>query len=106
MSNVYPVSDRPHLVPSLALALIDVHPKNIRFCGGGALVAKPPTNPNCQPHTPEPTGYFAWHEWAERMTKTHKQIRCPGCGLWAIWTPRDLPTESEPCPDHGQPTEG
>jgi len=39
-------------------------------------------------HTPSPAPYFAWHEWAERMAKTHKQQRCPGCGLWKIWTPK------------------
>ena len=36
-------------------------------------------------HTPCPTGYVAWHEWAEKKALTHEQERCPGCGLWAIW---------------------
>ena len=39
-------------------------------------------------HNHGPEGYFAWFEWAEIMRKTHKQRRCPGCGLFAIWTPR------------------
>jgi len=36
-------------------------------------------------HTPCPAGYLQWHEWAQHMSKTHKQIRCPRCKLWAIW---------------------
>lgn len=38
----------------------------------------------CQ-HTECPTGYMAWHDWAEKKTETHYQVRCPGCGLYAIW---------------------
>jgi hypothetical protein len=50
---------------------------------------KPPGScPTPEKHTPSPSGYFAWHEWAEEKAKTHKQIRCPGCGLWAIWLPK------------------
>lgn len=33
----------------------------------------------------EPSGYVAWHEWAERMSKTHHQERCPECGRLTIW---------------------
>lgn len=36
-------------------------------------------------HTRAPTGYLAWHEWAERKAKTHTQHQCPTCGLWAVW---------------------
>lgn len=36
-------------------------------------------------HTPSPTGYIAWTEWAEEMRKTHEQTRCEGCGLWLVW---------------------
>ena len=36
-------------------------------------------------HTPCPKEYLQWHEWAEEMEKTHRQIRCPHCGLWTIW---------------------
>lgn len=49
-----------------------------------------PPSPNetrCR-HTPCPEGYVPWHEWAEQKSKTHKQERCPSCGLWAIWKPR------------------
>jgi hypothetical protein len=36
-------------------------------------------------HTPCPESYLSWHAWAEEMNKTHKQIKCPVCGLYAIW---------------------
>jgi len=36
-------------------------------------------------HTKCPEGYLQWHYWVERMAKTHKQIQCPGCGLYRIW---------------------
>lgn len=39
-------------------------------------------------HTPDPDGYCEWHEWAEEMSKTHRQVTCPRCGLWAIWLPK------------------
>lgn len=42
-------------------------------------------------HTPEPghpSDYTGWHEWAEKMGKTHVQKRCPKCGLWKIWIPK------------------
>jgi hypothetical protein len=40
-------------------------------------------------HTPCPTGYIAWHEWAERKAKTHDQRQCLHCGSWAVWVKRD-----------------
>lgn len=45
------------------------------------------TDTSCK-HTPCPEGYREWHEWAERKLRTHRQIRCPNCGLWAIWVRR------------------
>lgn len=36
-------------------------------------------------HTESPDGYLAWHAWAEKMSKTHKQERCPTCGCWVMW---------------------
>ena len=39
----------------------------------------------CSKHTPCPSGYVEWHEWAEKKSKTHKQKRCAGCGLYSIW---------------------
>ncbi len=40
-------------------------------------------------HTVQPTGYSAWHEWAELASNTHRQIRCPRCGKYAIWMRKD-----------------
>ena len=31
---------------------------------------------------------MAWHSWAQRMAKTHTQVACPMCGLFAIWHPK------------------
>ena len=28
-------------------------------------------------------------EWIEEMHRTHRQVRCPGCGLWKLWVPRE-----------------
>lgn len=36
-------------------------------------------------HTPCPSGYVAKAEWAKLIMRTHKQVRCPGCGLWKVW---------------------
>ena len=32
--------------------------------------------------------YVAWQKWARKMLRTHAQIPCPLCGLWAIWLPK------------------
>lgn len=40
----------------------------------------------------EPAGYVAWFEWAAEKGKTHKQVRCEGCGLFKVWIPRDRAT--------------
>ena len=47
-------------------------------------------------HNEGPDNYVAWHEWAERMSETHVQSRCPACGLWAIWTPRPASESAAP----------
>ena len=44
--------------------------------------------PNVRKHTPRPEGYLEWHYWAGEKVKTHRQIRCPGCGLLRIWVKR------------------
>jgi hypothetical protein len=51
-------------------------------------VAKSVECPNAAEHTPAAAGYLEWHEWAEQKAKTHRQIRCKGCGLFAIWVPK------------------
>ncbi len=43
--------------------------------------------PECE-HTPHPQGYLQHAAWADEMLKTHRQQRCPICGLWAIWVPK------------------
>ncbi len=39
-------------------------------------------------HTEAPRGYLQWHSWARRMGRTHRQVKCTGCGLYAIWVPK------------------
>lgn len=39
-------------------------------------------------HTPTPQGYNEHSEWCKQASKTHSQIQCPHCGLWAIWLPK------------------
>jgi hypothetical protein len=39
-------------------------------------------------HTPCPSDYLGWHEWAARKARTHRQTRCPTCDLFAIWVPK------------------
>jgi hypothetical protein len=43
---------------------------------------------NQKAHTPCPKGYIDWHQWAEKKAKTHRQLKCVGCGLFAIWVPK------------------
>ncbi len=43
------------------------------------------TCPNRKAHTKDPKGYIQWHEWADEKRKTHRQIRCEGCGRYSIW---------------------
>ena len=48
------------------------------------------TCPNQNAHVKDaPSGYLQWHAWAERKAKTHTQSKCPGCGLYLIWTRRE-----------------
>lgn len=44
--------------------------------------------PDVGTHTAAPSGYLAWHAWAEEIGKTHTQTRCPTCGYWAVWIPK------------------
>lgn len=44
--------------------------------------------PNRAEHTDaeaEKYGYIAWHIWAAKKSQTHRQEKCPGCGLYKIW---------------------
>lgn len=40
-------------------------------------------------HTPHPKGQIAHAEWAERMSLTHTQERCLGCGYLEVWVRKD-----------------
>ena len=35
-----------------------------------------------------PEGYVERSLWADEMMKTHKQVKCKGCGLYVIWEPK------------------
>ena len=43
-------------------------------------------------HTKCPAGYLDWHEWSKEKAKTHKQVQCGICGLWAVWKPKKTST--------------
>ena len=51
-------------------------------------VDKNPECPNSAEHTLAPGGYLQWHDWAETMQKTHRTVKCSGCGLFRIWVPK------------------
>ncbi len=44
--------------------------------------------PHQAAHTPAPSAYLDWHDWARRMEKTHRQVMCNGCGRYLIWRPK------------------
>jgi hypothetical protein len=46
--------------------------------------------PDAKNHTPCPEGYMARYDWAQAMMKAHRQIKCPGCGLYKIWVSKTL----------------
>lgn len=60
-------------------------PQRVKLAGGHFVPEFPD---ECEPHTPCPSGYLARDEWFEKMTETHVQRQCTGCGLWAIWEPK------------------
>lgn len=65
------------------------------------LVDPNPDCPRAELHTPCPPGYLAWFDWAgSRVGKGSRQSRCPGCGLYNVWSPLPpraaSPTERTP----------
>lgn len=60
-------------------------PYKIYLCGLDEPVADDSDCVSNDAHTPAPRGYIAWHEWANKMGKTHRQVECSGCGLLKIW---------------------
>lgn len=61
-------------------------PQRIKIADGKTVPLYPD---ECEPHTVDPPGYLQWTEWAEQMEKTHVQRQCRGCGLWAVWVPKE-----------------
>jgi hypothetical protein len=62
------------------------HPKVTYVCGDDRPVPDTSDCPNSAEHTPCPTGYVDWHEWAASMHYQRRtQHKCPGCGLLKIW---------------------
>lgn len=55
---------------------------------GMKLTAQPATTPECEPHTPWPSGYIAGSDCADLMMLPHVQRACRGCGLYLIWEPK------------------
>jgi len=51
--------------------------------------------PNVIDHTPCPSGYIQWHEWAAKISKTHRNLKCAGCGLYKIWEPNQPTTQDK-----------
>jgi hypothetical protein len=52
--------------------------------------------PNREQHTDGRPSYPEWFDWADRMDSTHRQERCPGCGLYVIWVPLTPEEQSIP----------
>jgi len=47
-------------------------------------------------HMAQPYGYIQWDTWANKMSKTHRQARCPTCGFWSIWVPKEKTAQPTP----------
>lgn len=37
----------------------------------------------------EPENGGEWLEWSQHKMQTHTPTKCPGCGLYRIWEPKD-----------------
>jgi len=73
--------------------------RSMSICSGDGPIV--PDDSDCEYnhiHTPSPKEYLAWHAWAEKMQKTHRKEKCPGCGLYKIVVPKTLkmPTFDKP----------
>ncbi len=49
------------------------------------VTATQPPCPRASKHTKHPAGYLQKYSWARRKVRTHRQVRCEGCGLFVIW---------------------
>jgi hypothetical protein len=44
----------------------------------------------CSAHNdPGLSSLAEWLDWATEKKKTHVQVRCPDCGLFKIWLPKE-----------------
>ena len=67
----------------------------IFICGDtGVFEKRGPECPNYENHEPMPTGYVEFDEWAKVKNRTHKNIKCPGCGFYRLWIPRNVKVKS------------
>jgi hypothetical protein len=63
----------------------------IFVCGDTGIFEKKGQDcPNYENHEPMPTGYVEFSVWGEKMNKTHKNVKCSGCGLYQIWELRKV----------------
>ena len=47
-----------------------------------------PDCPNIKNHAKgQPTWYEQRHQWAEKKSKTHTQVKCDYCWLFEVWIP-------------------
>jgi hypothetical protein len=53
---------------------------------GAHLVPSRDACPRSDDHTPRPAGVEP-RVWLRAISKTHKQVRCSGCGRFEIWIP-------------------
>src|SRR3954470_8314255 len=44
-------------------------------------------------HTPCPKGYVDFCDWADKMSKTHDQIKCKVCDSYDVWVERSDATD-------------
>lgn len=85
------------LAPGIHLLVKDVPPSPPR---PRVRRERPATASGCPDrdrlHTPgQPTNPAAWQEWADAMSRTHVQTRCPSCRQWAVWRPNSTITDNE-----------
>jgi hypothetical protein len=66
----------------------------IRIRRGIVCVPEPLPRPKDRPDLvdegcgPNKRGMLAWMNYAEEMTRSHRQQQCPTCGRWHIWVKR------------------
>lgn len=65
----------------------------IYVCGDTGIFKKTGQDcPNYEQHEPMPTAYVEFDGWGAKMNKTHKNVKCSGCGLYKIWVERTKKT--------------